>query len=202
MQPPPLGFGVQDPAVPVLAALPPTRAQPRSVPSVVSSASSAAMSVSPQGPVEDRPIRHRGACGTVTTRSGSRLLLGTCSRCYPEPRSLRDEILARCWRRVVRDLSVRRCPVETQVRPSPPLDCASGRSCKKALLGLTRSLVRMHSNSDSRRSASPARDVSRIGPATDCESLRNVGPLWGEKPLVKDSLGTISLVGESAESNS
>jgi hypothetical protein len=34
-----------------------------------------------------------------------------------------------------------------------------------------------HSNSDSRRSASPTRDVSRIGPATDCEALRNDGLL-------------------------
>ncbi len=49
-------------------------------------------------------------------------------------------------------------------------------------------IVRMHSNSDSRRSGSPARDVSRIGPATDCEISRNVGLLWGEKPLVNDSL--------------
>jgi len=70
------------------------------------------------------------------------------------------------------------------------------------LLDLTRSLVRIHSNSDSRRSASPARDVSRIGPAADCETLRNVGLRWGEKPLVNDSLGSISLVGASAGSNS
>jgi hypothetical protein len=50
----------------------------------------------------------------------------------------------------------------------------------------------MHSNSDSRRSACPARDVSRIGPATDCETLRNVELRWGEKPLVNGSLGSIS----------
>jgi hypothetical protein len=65
-----------------------------------------------------------------------------------------------------------------------------------------RSLVRTHSNSGSGRSASPARDVSRIGPATDCETLLSVGLLWGEKSLVNDSLGLISLVGKSAESNS
>jgi len=34
--------------------------------------------------------------------------------------------------------------------------------------------------------------VSRIGPATDCEALRNIGLRWGEKPLVNDSLGSIS----------
>jgi hypothetical protein len=73
---------------------------------------------------------------------------------------------------------------------------------RRPRLGLTRSLVRMHSNSDSRRSASPARDVSRIGPETDCRTLRNVGLLWGEKPLVNHSLGSIFLVGERAGSNS
>jgi hypothetical protein len=44
--------------------------------------------------------------------------------------------------------------------------------------------------------------VSRIGPATDCETLRNVGRHRGDKSLVNESLDSISLVGESAGSNS
>jgi hypothetical protein len=32
--------------------------------------------------------------------------------------------------------------------------------------------------------------------------LLRVGLLWGEKPLVNDSLGSMSLVGEGAGSNS
>ena len=52
----------------------------------------------------------------------------------------------------------------------------------------------MHSNSDSQRSASSARDVSRIGPATDCETVRNDGLLWGEKPLVNE-LSRLNLTG-------
>jgi hypothetical protein len=58
-----------------------------------------------------------------------------------------------------------------------------------ALRGLTRTFVRMHSNSRWRRSAWVARDVSRIGPATDRELLRNAGQGWGEKSLVNGALG-------------
>ena len=64
--------------------------------------------------------------------------------------------------------------------PGPHKTVPGGRSVRSPLLGPTRSFVRMHSNSDSGLSACPARDVSRIGPATDCETLRNVGLRWGE----------------------
>jgi hypothetical protein len=49
----------------------------------------------------------------------------------------------------------------------------------------------MHSNWDSRCSAYGAGDVSRIGPATDCETLRIAGLRRAEKSLVNGLLDSI-----------